>query len=89
MTDWQRDDGDPDGVRIVARTFVWARWVIVAFGLALWVYRPVDSLETCTLYVPGILLLIVLNGYTHYRLGAPGTASDRANALTVGGIWYL
>lgn len=80
MIDWEHSDGDPDGLRIVARTFVWARWCIVAFGLALWVYRPVDSLETYTLYVPGILLLIVLNGYTHYRL---------ATKKTVGRGWIL
>ena len=68
MTGWERSDGDPDGLRFVARTFVWARWVIVAFGLVLWVYRPVEWLETYALYLPGLLLLVGLNGYTHYRL---------------------
>ena len=68
MTDWERRDGDPDGLGLITRTFVWARWFIVAFGLVLWVYRPVDWLETYTLYLPGLLLLIGLNGYTHYRL---------------------
>ena len=68
MTDWERRDGDPDGLGLITRTFVWARWFIVGFGLVLWVYRPVDWLETYTLYLPGLLLLIGLNGYTHYRL---------------------
>ena len=68
MTDWEPRDSDPDGLRLIARTFVWARWLIVGFGLVLWVYRPVDWLETFAQYVPGLLLLVGLNGYTHYRL---------------------
>ena len=76
MTGWERSDGDPDGLRFIARTFVWARWVIVAFGLVLWVYRPVDWLETYAPYVPGLVLLVGLNGYTHYRL-ATGKAVTR------------
>ena len=75
MTDWERRDGDPDGLRLIARTFVWARWFIVAFGLVLWVYRPVDWLETYALYVPGLLLLLGLNGYTHYRLATKQTVT--------------
>ena len=77
MMGWERSDGDPDGLRFLARTFVWARWFIVAFGLVLWVYRPVDWLETYALYVPGLLLLVGLNGYTHYRL-ATGKAVTRS-----------
>ena len=68
MMGWERSDSDPDGLRFLARTFVWARWVVLAFGLMLWVYRPVDWMETYALYVPGLLLLVGLNGYTHYRL---------------------
>ena len=68
ITGWESSDDDPDGLRLIARTFVWARWFIVAFGLVLWVYRPVDWLETYALYVPGLLLFLGLNGYTHYRL---------------------
>ena len=68
ITGWERSDGDPDGLRLIARTFVWVRWFVVAFGLVLWVYRPVDWLETYAVYVPGLLLLVGLNGYTHYRL---------------------
>ena len=75
MTDWERRDGDPDGLRLIARTFVWARWFIVAFGLVLWVYRPVDWLETYAAYVPGLLLLLGLNGYTHYRLATKKTVT--------------
>ena len=74
MTDRELRDGDPDGVRLIARTFVWARWFIVPFGLAL-VYRPVDWLETYTLYLPGTLLLMGLNGYTHYRLATKKTVT--------------
>ena len=77
MMGWERSDGDPDGLRFLARTFVWARWFIVAFGLVLWVYRPVNWLETYALYVPGLLLLVGLNGYTHYRL-ATGKAVTRS-----------
>ena len=82
ITDWERRDGDPDGLGLIARTFVWARWFIVAFGLVLWVYRSVDWLETYTLYVPGLLLLVGLNGYTHYRLAT--TSSTARGAMTPG-----
>ncbi len=68
ITGWEHSEGDPEGLRLIARTFVWARWLIVAFGVLLWVYRPVEWLETYALYVPGLLLLVGLNGYTHYRL---------------------
>ena len=68
MLGWERSDRDPDGLRFLARTFVWARWFILAFGLLVWVYRPVDGPETYVPYLPGILLLVGLNGYTHYRL---------------------
>ena len=68
MMGWERSESDPDGLRFLARTFVWARWFILAFGLMVWVYRPVDRLETYVPYLPGILLLVGLNGYTHYRL---------------------
>ena len=66
-------DSDPDGLRFLARSFVWARWFILVFGLVLWLYRPADWPETYALYVPAILLFVGLNGYTHYRL-----ATDKA-----------
>ena len=72
---WERSDSDPDGLRLIARTFVWARWFIVAFGLVLWVYRSVDWLGTYGVYVPGLLLLVGLNGYTHYRLATNKTVT--------------
>ena len=68
MMGWERSDSDPDGLRFLARSFVWARWFILVFGLALWLYRPADWPETYALYVPVILLFVGLNGYTHYRL---------------------
>ena len=68
ITGWERSDDDPDGLRLIARTFVWARWLIVAFGLVLWAYRPVDRQEAYVVYVPALLLLVGLNGYTHFRL---------------------
>ncbi len=68
MTDWERSDGDPDGLRFIARTAVWARWVLAAFMLVLLAYRPVDWPESYAVYVPGFVLLVALNGYTHYRL---------------------
>ena len=76
MTDWERRDDDPDGLRLIAKTFVWARWCSVAIGLAL-VYRTVDWQETYALYTPGALLLIALNGYTHYRLATNKTVTRR------------
>ena len=77
ITGWEHSEGDPEGLRLIARTFVWARWLIVVFGLLLWVYRPADWLETYALYVPGILLLVGLNGYTHYRLATKKTLTRR------------
>ena len=68
MVGWKRSDDDPAGLRFLARSFVWARWFILAFGLALWLYQPVDWPETYALYLPAILLFVGLNGYTHYRL---------------------
>ena len=73
MVGWGRSDSDPDGLRFLARSFVWARWFILIFGLVLWLYQPVDWPETYALYVPVISLFIGLNGYTHYRL-----ATDKA-----------
>ena len=73
MMGWEHSDSDPDGLRFLARTFVWARWFILAFGLVLWLYQPEDWPETYELYVPAILLFVGLNGYTHYRL-----ATDKA-----------
>ena len=73
MMGGERSDGDPDGLKFLARTFVWARWFILAFGLVLWLWRPADWPETYALYVPAILLFVGLNGYTHYRL-----ATDKA-----------
>ncbi len=85
MTDWERSDGDPDGLRFIARTAVWARWVLAAFMLVLLAYRPVDWPESYAVYVPGFVLLIALNGYTHYRL-ATKKAVTRGWILAFG-IW--
>ena len=74
ITGWERSDGDPDGLRLIARTFVWARWFGVPFGLAL-VYRPEDWPESYAVYLPGTLLLLGLNGYTHYRLATKKTVT--------------
>ena len=68
MMGWERSDSDPDGLRFLATTFVWARWFILAFGLVLWLWRPAEWPETYALYVPAILLFVGLNGFTHYRL---------------------
>ena len=85
MTDWERSDGDPDGLRFIARTAVWARWVLAAFMLVLLAYRPVDWPESYAVYVPGFALLVALNGYTHYRL-ATGKAVTRGWMLAFA-IW--
>ena len=74
MTDWERRDDDPDGLGLIAKTFVWARWCSVAIGLAL-LYGTAGWLTTYALYTPGALLLIGLNGYTHYRLATKKTVT--------------
>ena len=70
---WQRSD-DPDGLRLIAKTFVWARWLVVVFGLAL-VYGSEDWLETFVRHTPAATLLVVNNGYTHYRLATKKTVT--------------
>ena len=75
MMGWERSDSDPDGLRFLARSFVWARWFILGFGLVLWLYQPEDWPETYELYVPAILLFLGLNGYTHYRLATDKTVT--------------
>ncbi len=76
MTDWERRDADPDGLRIIARTFVWARWSTLACGLALMAaYRPEDWPESYAAFVPGLSLFVALNGYTHYRLATKKTVT--------------
>ena len=72
---WVRGDSDPDGLRFLARTFVWARWFILVFGLVLWLWRPAEWLGTYALYVPAIVLFAGLNGFTHYRLATKKTVT--------------
>ena len=59
---------DPDGLRRVATILVWARWFVAAFCLVQLVYRPVNWPESYAVYAPAFLLLVAVNGYTHYRL---------------------
>ena len=75
MTDWERRDDDPDGLRFVATVSVWARWFVFAFCLVLLAYRPEDWPEGYWVYVPGVVLLVALNGYTHYRLATRKTVT--------------
>ncbi|MDE2668243.1 MAG: histidine kinase [Chloroflexota bacterium] len=60
--------GDPEGLRLIARTFIWARWFFIVCGLALWVYRPVEWPDSQAVFLPGLLVIAGLTGYTHYRL---------------------
>lgn len=60
--------GDPEGLRLIARTFVWARWFFIVCGLAMWVYRPVEWPDSQAVFLPGLLVIAGLTGYTHYRL---------------------
>ena len=76
VTDRERRDDDPDGLGVIARTFVWARWSTLSIGLVLLaVYRPEDWPETYAAYAPGISLFVALNGYMHYRLATKQTVT--------------
>ncbi len=59
---------DPEGLRRIAWTFVWARWFFTVCGLAMWVYRPVEWPDGQAVFLPGLLVVAGLTGYTHYRL---------------------
>ena len=68
---------DPDGLKRVATVTVWLHWFAAAFILFQLVYRPGYSWETGIQYALALALLVVFNGYMHYRLAMQKTMTWR------------
>ncbi len=68
VSDWTLNRIDPDGLRYVATVLVWMHWVVgIAFFVVL-VYSPWYSPGRYTALALPFLVMLVCNGYVHYRL---------------------
>ena len=76
---WARDHSfrriDPEGLRRVATVSVWLHWSAAAFCLFQLVYRPWYGPERYAAYALLFGLLLVFNGYVHYRLASNRTVT--------------
>ena len=70
VNDWTLNPIDPDGLKYLATTSVWAHWFIVAIALVQLVYRPYLDFGGAryAIYVLLVLVLIGFTGCIHYRL---------------------
>ena len=59
---------DPEEIRYPAKISVWVRWFICVACLIELIYRPVFTYFTYAAYILCFLVLVVLNGYVHYRV---------------------
>ena len=66
--DWSLNQIDPDGLRYLATITVWGHWILCAVGLIELVYRPYYGVAKFAAYTLLLLVLVVSNGYIHYRL---------------------
>ena len=66
--DWSLNQIDPDGLRYLATITVWGHWILCAVGLIELVYRPYYGVAKYAAYSLLLLVLVVSNGYIHYRL---------------------
>ena len=69
LNDWTLNQTDPDGLKYVATISVRAHWFLIAVALFEVVYRPnLDfGVATYAAFALLLLVLIVFNGYIHYR----------------------
>ena len=68
---------EPLELRHVARVYVWGRWFVLSVAAFAWLY-PLNIDEV--VYAPNValaVLLLVTNGYLHYRLATERTVSWR------------
>ena len=77
VTDWTLNEIDPDGLRYVAIISVRAHWFFGAVLLVQLVYRPHYGVAVYAAYALFLLLLVGLNGYTHFRLRSDRTFTWR------------
>ena len=70
MSDWTLNRIDPDGLRYVATVLVWMHWVVgIAFFVVL-VYRPWFGPGRYAAFACLFVVMLVCNGYVHYRLAS-------------------
>ena len=77
VTDWTLNQIDPDGLRYVATMSVRVHWFFCAVLLVQLVYRPHYGVAVYAAYSLLLLLLVGLNGYTHFRLRSDRTFTWR------------
>ena len=68
VSDWTLNNVDPDGLKYVARVWVWTHWVVSAACFIALAYRPASGLARYYVYILLFLLFVGFVGYMHYRL---------------------
>ena len=67
-SDWTLNRIDPDGLRYVATVLVWMHWVVGTAFFVVLVYRPWYGPGRYTAFALLFVVMLVCNGYVHYRL---------------------
>ena len=70
VSDWTLNRIDPDGLRYVATVLVWIHWVVGTAFFVILVYSPWYSPGRYTAIALPFLVMLVCNGYVHYRLAS-------------------
>ena len=70
VSDWTLNRIDPDGLRYVATVLVWIHWVVGTAFFVVLVYSPWYSPGRYTAIALPFLVMLVCNGYVHYRLAS-------------------
>ena len=68
VSDWTLNRIDPDGLRYVATVLVWMHWVVGTAFFVVLVYRPWYGPDRFAAFALLFLVVLVCNGYVHYRL---------------------
>ena len=70
VSDWTLNRIDPDGLRYVATVLVWMHWVVGTAFFVILVYSPWYGPGKYTAIASPFLVMLVCNGYVHYRLAS-------------------
>ena len=70
VSDWTLNWIDPDGLRYVAAVLVWIHWVVGTAFFVILVYSPWYGPGRYTAIALPFLVMLVCNGYVHYRLAS-------------------
>ncbi len=70
VSDWTLNRIDPDGLRYVATVLVWIHWVVGTAFFVVLVYPPWYGPGRYAAIVLPFLVMLVCNGYVHYRLAS-------------------